>query len=165
MLSAFHESTIIRVRVAFGFSGFTCDPDAISRGLGLEPDEVLRRGEEFLLPDGKTDLRPLNSWGMTSQTKSKDVNVHLRELLGRLAARAGAMAPEFGTPFFTVTWKGNYLYAGSGPYYEADVLKGIAELGAELYQEIYQVDQEDDTGVDGLYRVPKRRFYPPDDSD
>jgi len=42
-----------------------------------------------------------------------------------------------------VLWKGNYLYAGSGPFYETDVLKGIACFDAELYHDIYQIDQSE----------------------
>jgi hypothetical protein len=40
-------------------------------------------------------------------------------------------------------WEGNYLYAGSGPFYEADVIAGIATLGADLWQDIYQIDEDD----------------------
>jgi len=35
------------------------------------------------------------------------------------------------------------LYAGSGPFYESDVLKGIACFDAELYHDIYQIDQRE----------------------
>ena len=162
MLSEFHESTIVKVSAHFGFSPTSCDPDLITRGLGLAPDSVFRKGEEVPLPNGKTFVRPFNSWAIVSQAASKDVNVHLRELLARLEGREGSLTPEFGTPSFGVTWKGNYLYAGNGPFYEADVLEGIVRYGAELWQDIYQVDQEDDGGVDGLFRIPKEWFFPPD---
>lgn len=67
------------------------------------------------------------------------------------------MRTEFGRPSFSVTWFGNYLYAGSGPYYEADVLRGIASWDAMLWHDIYQVDQEENPpiGKQGLIRIPK----------
>jgi hypothetical protein len=160
MLSEFYEATILKVRAGFGFSDFACDPGEITEALGLEPDTLSRKGEEFLLPTGKTGVRPFNSWGITSRSESKDVNVHLRDLLNRLEGKEGTLQAEFGTPSFGVTWKGNYLYAGSGPFYEADVLMGIARFGAELWQDIYQVDQEDEVGSGRFQRIPNSGFFP-----
>jgi len=160
MLSEFYESTIIKVSAGFGFSDFNCDPGAITEVLGVQPDSMSRKGEDFLLPNGKAGVRPFNSWGITSRSESKDVNVHLRELLERLEGKEGSLRADFGAPSFGVIWKGNYLYAGSGPYYEADVLMGIARFGAELWQDIYQVDQEHEGGGGGFRRIPKGAFFP-----
>ncbi len=54
-------------------------------------------------------------------------------------------------------WKGNYLYAGSGPFYESDVLKGIARFDSDLYQDIYQIDQSEDeiANKSEFKRIPK----------
>jgi hypothetical protein len=143
MLSEFHESTIIDVKAAFGFSEFECPLDRITEAMGLEPDSAFEKGETFALPDGKSGERAISHWSISSVTTSQDVNVHLRELLFRLEGKEALLRPEFGTPGFYVTWKGNYLYAGSGPFYEADVLQGIARFGGELWQDIYQVDSEE----------------------
>jgi hypothetical protein len=141
-ISEFHASTIIKVRAYFGFSEFACDPDEITRALGIVPDEVGRKGQ-VQAHRGKQELRRLwNDWTLQSRTESKDVNDHLRELLARLDSVAGRIREEFGPPSFSVLWKGIYLYAGSGPFYEADVIAGIAALKAMLWQDIYQVDQE-----------------------
>jgi hypothetical protein len=78
-----------------------------------------------------------------SASNSKDINDHLRQLLVRLGAAKAPFDPEWGEPQFGILWKGNYLYAGSGPFYEPDVIAGVAGLGAALYQDIYQVDQDD----------------------
>jgi hypothetical protein len=57
-----------------------------------------------------------------------------------------------------------YLYAGNGPFYETDVIAGIASWQAELFQDIYQVDQVENNpvGPEALRRIPKRWFAEPD---
>ena len=132
-LSDFYKSTIIETRVSFGFSEFECDPNTITDQLCIEPDEVIRNDKEI--------INQLNSWSIESKTISKNVNKHLRELLEKLKGKADKFKKEFGTPSFSVLWKGNYLYAGSGPFYESDVIKGIADLGADLWQGIYQIEK------------------------
>jgi hypothetical protein len=141
-LSESYESTIIEVGAGFGYSNFECDPAEITRALEITPDNVVLKGEKWVA-FGKTRTRPFNSWEITSQSTSKDVNVHLRELLNRLGDRNKLARSHWGTPSFSIVWKNNYLYAGTGPFFEVDVISGIARWKAELYQDIYQIDQED----------------------
>jgi hypothetical protein len=142
-LSELYESTIIEVKAYFGFDHYACQPEDISLALGLQPDDVRRAGDRRAIgKKGKQIAVPFNSWSIESHCQSKDVNDHLRELLRKLKNTRSQMKPEFGEPTFSVLWKGSYLYAGSGPFYEADVVQGIAELGASLWQDIYQVNQE-----------------------
>ena len=143
-ISDIHASTIIKVRADFGFSEFACDPDEITHALEVTPDELGRTREALSMRAGRETRWRWNSWAIESRAASKDVNDHLRELLARLDAVAGRIRPEFGQAWFSVVWKGNYLYAGSGPFYDADVIAGIAALGAMLYQDIDQIDQEID---------------------
>ncbi len=142
-ISDFHASTIVKVRAYFGFSEFACDPDEITKALGVVPDEVGRKGAIRAVMGDREFPWLWNDWSLLSRTESKDVNDHLRELLTRVEGIACRIRDEFGQSSFSVLWKGNYLYAGSGPFYEADVIAGIAALGAMLWQDIYQVDQED----------------------
>ena len=154
-------STIIKVRASFGFSGFECLPEEITSTLGITPDEIRTKGERRKALKGTREiLVHESSWTISSRSDSKDVNDHLRMLLNRLEQRASDFAPEWGEPDFGVLWKGNYLYQGSGPFYERDVLAGISALGASLYQDIYQVDQDDDEieTPPGLQRLPKDFF-------
>lgn len=160
-LSEFYESTIIKVEANFGFSNFTCTPDEITVRVGIEPDETRTKGDQKSILDGRrTIVVPFSSWSILSRCTSKDVNDHLRELLARLKVAKCPFDPAWGEPSFGILWKGNYLYAGSGPFYEADVLAGIAELGASLYQDIYQVDQDDEEVANDseFRRIPKRFF-------
>jgi len=139
-ISETYAATIVKVKVSFGFSHFDCSPDEISNALGLTPDHLLVKGEKRMIRSGHEVVNKWNSWSIDSQTDSKDVNEHIRELLERLQAVAKSIRPGWD-PSFNVVWKGNYLYAGSGPFYERDVVAGISALGAELWQDIYQVDE------------------------
>jgi hypothetical protein len=142
-ISDFHESTIIEVKVTFSFWRFDCAPEEISEILGLSPDDVLVKGETRALRNAREMVNQWNSWSIDSASDSKDVNVQFRELLSRLLPLRDRIRPEWD-PSFGVLWKGNYLYAGSGPFYERDVLEGVAKLGAELYQDIYQIDDAEE---------------------
>jgi hypothetical protein len=143
-LSDFHASTIIEVRAYFSFRQFDDDPSKISASLNIPADEIMRKGEMRRLRNGKEIENGWNSWMIESKGNSKDANDHLRELLARLEGKEKLVPQQFGKPSFSVLWKGNYLYAGSGPFYESDVLRGIAGFDADLWQDIYQIDQRDD---------------------
>lgn len=142
-LSEFYESTIIEVQAYFGFDNFDCHPSEISASLGVEADDFHLKGSSRTLKNGKTIKNHFSSWSIESKSVSKDINVHLRQLLDRLNEVQNKFEPRFGKPSFSVVWKGNYLYAGSGPFYETDVLKGISKLSAELYHDIYQIDEDE----------------------
>src|SRR5262249_3830636 len=142
------------------FSGFTCNPEDITEAVGIAPDEVRRQGETRVIRGGRELVTPFSCWSIRSEDESKDINEHLRGLLRRIDGKQALCKAEFGRPGFFVTWKCSYLYAGSGPFYEADVIAGIASWQAELFQDIYQVDQEcnDPVGPEGLMRIPKMWF-------
>ena len=157
-LSEFHESTILKTDAAFGFDNFACSPEDITERLGLNPDETRTKGEFRTRRDGSRLVVPFSTWSIASNSMSKDINEHLRELLARLRVAKLPFSPDWGEASFGVLWKSNYLYAGTGPFYEPDVLCGIAALGAALYQDIYQVDEELDEAKSGIHRVPKHYF-------
>lgn len=156
-ISEFHESTIIEVKAYFGFNHFECSPDEITQAFSIFPDEIQIKGNKRKLKNGHDIDIFFNSWSIESKTTSKDINEHLRELLKILKGKQDYIKPEFGKPGFSVLWKGNYLYAGSGPFYESDIILGIAEWKAELYQDIYQIDQDEEEieYKSKLKRIPK----------
>ncbi len=155
-LSDFYKSTIIEAKASFGYFNFACNPDEITGALGVRPDEIMRKGEEWTTSNGKIRTRPFNSWGITSKSSSKDVNVHIRNILKRLGKKHELVNKKWGKGSFGITWKNNYLYAGTGPFFEADVLQGIARWQAELYQDIYQIDQDEINDVgEGLRRLAR----------
>ena len=159
-LSEFYESTIVEAKATFSFSDFECDPSEITKSLGITPDRVMRKGEKWIAVSGQTMVRPFNSWSIKSRSTSKDVNVHLRELLERLDGLENRTKNEWGKARFGITWKNNYLYAGTGPFFEADVLRGIVRWNAELYQDIYYIEQDisETSGGDGLRRLSKEEL-------
>jgi len=141
-LSEFYESTIVGVSASFGFSGYSCDPEEITACLQIKPAEVMIKGEPRTVRGGRTIETFQSSWTIESPSESKDINVHLRQLLSSIPTSQLPFPRKFGPPSFSVSWKGNYLYAGSGPFYESDVLIGIAKLGAMLWHDIYQIDDD-----------------------
>ena len=130
------------VRVDFGFSMFDCDPEDITAALGVVPDEIRRRDEERQMPGGRLFRVPFSSWRVSSKQASKDVNDHCRELLERLRGCASRLDPRWGVPTFGVLYKATHLSSGNGPFFEADVVRGIASFGAELWQDIYALDED-----------------------
>ena len=77
-----------------------------------------------------------------------------------MSSGGGEIGTDWGERSFNVLWKGNYLYAGSGPFYEADVVAEVAELDAAIWQGIYQVDQADEEleTESEFKRIPKAFF-------
>src|SRR6059058_2322583 len=57
-ISDFHASTIVKVRAYFGFDNFACDPDAITRFIGIQPDELGRKGSVKTVRGGREIRRP-----------------------------------------------------------------------------------------------------------
>ena len=138
-----YESMIAKAGASFGFFAFDCDPDAITAALGVEPDELVRRGEQRTRSNGKVLINPMNSWSISSSLNSKDINQHLRQLLSRLAGKQDCLAPNFGVPSFSILWEAAFLHQATGPFFEADVLQGIASFAADLYQEIHEVEESE----------------------
>lgn len=134
-LSPAEEATIELVTAFFSIHGFDEDPDEITARLGIAADQVSRRGE---VREGREEADTENWWLLQSRLRSKDVNDHLRGLLGRLKGQADALRPEWH-PSFTVLWRGTNLERGGGPLYARDVVAGIAALGADLAQDVYQI--------------------------
>lgn len=161
-LSEFYESTILKARASFRFFNFEYDPDEITKAMGFDPDRIDRKGKIRQLPSGRESEMLFNIWEIDSQGESKDINDHLRMILRRIEGKQKRLKPEFGPPSFDVLWKCNYLYAGSGPFYEPDVIAGIASWGAILYQDIYQVDQDDSeiSSKSMFERIPRSAFGP-----
>src|SRR5262249_48167261 len=116
-------------------------PAAITAALGIAPDEVRRRGEQMQATGGRIVRVPFSTWSISSRTESKDVNDHCREVLKRLSGTTDRLSPLWGVPEFSVLYKATHLCAGNGPFFEADVVRGIAGLGAELWQDIYSLEE------------------------
>jgi hypothetical protein len=130
-----------RVRVSLGFAEFDCDPAEITEAIGIQPDDVRRRGERRVVANGHEFSVPHNLWTVDSRAESEDPNVQIREILARLAGVQERIDPTWN-PFFNVLWKSETLGAGSGPYFETDVIRGIAGIGAEIYLDLYALEGE-----------------------
>jgi len=139
-ISNLHASTIVDVRLNFGFAEFTCTPQDITNHLKIQPDSAEEKGALKQLRSGRETGAPISSWTITSKTNSKDINDHFKELLLVLVPVSERFLPQWGVPSFGVLWKSNNLYTGNGPYYEAQVLEQVAVLGCDIFHDIYQID-------------------------
>jgi hypothetical protein len=70
-----------------------------------------------------------------------DPNVQIRDLLDRVRGEMQRIDPAWN-PSYNILWKSRILGAGAGPYYEKDVIEGIAAMGAEIYQDLYLVEDD-----------------------
>jgi hypothetical protein len=147
-LSEFYEATIEKVEASFGFAHFDCHPDEITARLAITPGDARFKGDTRFTRGGRPTTVPFSVWMIESRSSSKDVNVQLRDLLEQVAGKESLFRAEW-RPGFNVLWKGNYLYAGNGPFYEEDVLEGIVRCRAMLWQDIYLVCPEDGDNSEG----------------
>jgi hypothetical protein len=148
-ISESHAAHIGRVKVEFWLSGSALDPAAVSQVVGTPGDAVARAGDPRMAKNGLA-LPPYEEgvWRLSSRQRIqvtgrawKDVNEHFRCLLQILLPHRDALIAiaRNGSAFFEVLWESSYLYAGTGPVLEADCIRGIAELGAGLGFDIYQI--------------------------
>ena len=141
-ISELHASTIVKVKVTFGFSGFACSPDEISELLKIQPDHSRVKGAKQKRENGREVIVPESTWSIYSRSSSKDVNDHFNEILDRVIPVMPSIQTGWGVPGFGVLWKNNNLYTGNGPYYNSRVLEQVASLCGEIWHDIYQVDED-----------------------
>lgn len=135
------EREIQQVEVSLVFTDFEMDPEEITEKLGLQPDDLRRKGETRRLENGQEFVVPFNLWSFKSPESSLDPNVQIRAIFDLLESVGTRVNPEW-KPFFNILWKSRVLGAGSGPFYEKDVIEGIARIGAEIYQDLYHVEED-----------------------
>ena len=139
-LNEIFEDTIEKVEVALTFSGFDCPPEEITSILGIQPDQLRTKGEILTLAGDREFRAPESLWALNSRESSKDLNVQVRDILGRLAGLEKVIEPAWN-PAFNVFWKSTILGAGAGPYFERDVIEGIARIGAEVWQDLWLAEE------------------------
>ena len=149
-INELHASHIRRVKVGFILSGEKLSPAEITESLGIEPDHSANRGDERRGYRGVL-IAPHSEgfWRIDTEGKvqSKDINDHLRFLLGRLLPHEEKIVRfvEAGyESFVDVLWESTYLYAGTGPLIESECIVGIGRLKAGMGFDIYQIDEPDE---------------------
>lgn len=149
-ISESHAAHIGRVKVEFWLSGGSLDPAAVSQMVGTPGDVAAHAGDPRVAKNGVV-LSPYNEgiWRLSSRERIqatgralKDVNEHFRCLLRILLPHRDALIAlaRTGRASFDVLWESSYLYAGTGPVLDADSIRGIADLGADLGFDIYQIE-------------------------
>ena len=153
-ISPEHASHIRGLNVAFMLFGQDLDPDALSTRLGIPAHSSACKGDERRGPKGQLLGHHRQGWWRIDSSPlltatgdaRKDINEHLKVLLDLLLPKRDLVL-EFaarGESYFDVLWESTYLYAGTGPLIDAEYLRGVADLGAGMGFDIYQINEEED---------------------
>lgn len=133
---------VVKTYASFSLNNSDMHPVEITARLNLNPLSIEVKGELISLPKGGGYIAGENHWYIRSISDSLDVNIHLTELLELIEPIAYKLEKSMGHPEFTITYLNNYLYAGSGPTIESEIVARVGKLNASLAFDIYQVDQD-----------------------
>lgn len=152
-INELHASHIGRVEVDFYVGSPSLNPSEVTAALGIQPDRFASRGDECRNYGGGL-LSPHEEgfWLLTSRGKvqgeleSKDIDEHLMFLLKLLLPHRESILrfAEEGETSFSVLWESSYLNAGTGPVISHECIAGIAQLGADIGFDIYQIKAKED---------------------
>jgi len=152
-INELHASHIGRVGVDFYVASPALNPSEVTAALGIQPDKFASRGDERRNPAGGL-LSPYQEgfWLLSSKGKvqgaleAKDIDEHLMFLLKLLLPHRESILgfAEGGETSFGVLWESSYLYAGTGPVISRECIAGIAQLGADIGFDIYQMEAVED---------------------
>jgi hypothetical protein len=146
-LHELHQAHIGRVAVTVTIEHPDLVPEQLTAALGITPDTSCRRGDAEHVGT-RSIPAATGSWSLksTPHVDSKDVNEHLGFLLKQLHPHAEAIRARSrgGQVYVDVLWESSYLYAGTGPVIAAERLAGLADLGAALGFDIYEIPAQDD---------------------
>ncbi len=146
-LNPLYESHIVKVAVSFEPTAPDLDPDKLSKVLNIDADDSAKAGNKRHNFIGKPVEQHIEGWWKLStedKVSSKDINAHFKYLLDRLLPHKDKILnlTANGKTYFNVVWKSTYLYAGTGPVLEHEIIHGVTELNAEIGFDIYQVDEK-----------------------
>ncbi len=152
-INELHASHIGRVGVDFFVASPSLNPSEVTAALGIQPDDFASRGDERRnYGGGLLSPHEQGFWLLTSKGKvqgeleSKDIDEHLMFLLKLLLPHKEVILKfaEGGETSFSVLWESSYLYAGTGPVISRECIAGIAQLGADIGFDIYQIEAAED---------------------
>lgn len=93
-------STKSGIFVYFVIFDLTCDPDEVTRILGINPDEIERVGD--LTKTGKPKLYPSNCWCLNSKLVDElEVEIHINHLMNTIGDinQLSKVSDKWGTRF------------------------------------------------------------------
>ncbi len=152
-INELHASHLGRVSADFYVASPFLNPSEVTATLGIQPDEFASRGDERRNPAGNlVSPHEEGFWLLSSKGKvqgeleSKDIDEHLLFLLRLLLPYRQSILKfaEGGETSFGVLWESNYLYAGTGPVISRECIAGVAQLGADIGFDIYQIEAAED---------------------
>lgn len=146
-ISDSHASHIRGVHVRFCLEAPSLDSAAVTDATGIAPTSLGKAGDPRTNRIGTMLGTHEQGWWQFStkdMVDSKDINEHMRYLLAQVLPHSQVIRDlaSSGEAFFDVLWESTCLYAGTGPVLDADVVDGMAALGAGIGFDIYQIDED-----------------------
>ena len=140
------DDHIGRIKVSLYISGKDIDLEEISVLAGRTADYAVSRGDKRLNSVGKViGIHEQSEWILSTEGRvaSKDINEHFRYLFRSISSADALLVARLegwgAETYFDVLWESSYLYAGTGPILENDVIGEVAKLNGKIGFDIYQI--------------------------
>ena len=133
-----HTTIADEISVRLVVTGFACDPDHITKLLGIQPDAVWRIGDDLSFPSDRK--RADNGWTLESKVSNTvDLDVHVAAIL-RVIGNAKSHfkhLPPGSTISLSCGITVNQGPSGPSMAFSPQMVAILAELGAEISIDLY----------------------------
>jgi len=133
-----HATIADEISVRLVVTGFACDPDHITKLLGIQPDVVWRIGDDLSFTSDRK--RTDNGWGIESKVSNTvDLDAHVAAIL-RVIGNAKSNfkhLPQGSTISLSCGITVNQGPGGPSMVFSPQMVAILAELGAEISIDLY----------------------------
>jgi hypothetical protein len=133
-----HTTIADEISARLVVTGFACDPDYITKLLGIQPDAVWRMGDDLSFTSDRK--RTDNGWALESKVSNTvDLDAHVTAIL-RVIGNAKSNfknLPQGSTIFLSCGITVNQGPGGPSIVFSPQMVAILAELGAEIGIDIY----------------------------
>jgi len=125
------------LRVAIVITGFSCDPDDITRVLGVRPTDVWRRGDTI---PPSTRRRVSNGWRLESSLpRDRSLEEHVTTILDRVSPSLHSLQELTTRPEIELACAVYFGNQAPEMYLAPPLLARIAQFGASLDVDLYSL--------------------------
>jgi hypothetical protein len=118
---------------------FECDPEEITKIVGVSPTDVWRIGDK--ITNRSTLKRKENGWRLKSNLEqTSDLDAHIKNVLERLKPGWGKLR-ELGLQYYAEISCVIYCYDPQSPviHFDKEIIKAAIELNAEIDVDYYSL--------------------------
>jgi hypothetical protein len=133
-----HTTMADEISVRLVVTGFACDPDNITKLLGIQPDAVWRIGDDLSFPSARK--RTDNGWAIESKVSNTvDLDAHVAAIL-RVIGNAKSHfkhLPQGSTISLSCGITVNQGPSAPSMVFSPQMVATLAEIGAEIGIDLY----------------------------